>query len=352
MAIKITGTGCYIPENITSNQNFLQHEFFQADGTPFSIANESIIEKFQSITGIVERKYAKNHHNTSDLATFAAERAIDDAGIDPEQLDYIIVGHNFGDVSYGHTQADILPALASRVKHKLGIQNPNCVAYDLIFGCPGWLEGVIQAQAFIKSGIAKRCLVIGAETLSRVVDNNDRDSMIFADGAGATIIEDTDEDGGLLSHRTASYTIDETYYIYAGGSYCKPTKNKTQYIKMEGRKVYEFALSHVPQAMKDCFDASGFQIDGLKKVFIHQANEKMDEAILKRFYRLYSAQMPEDVLPMNIKTYGNSSVATVPTLFDLVRKNQLKNHKLNKGDVVIFASVGAGMNINAVTYQL
>ena len=352
MAIKITGTGCYIPENITSNQNFLQHEFYQADGTPFSIANESIIEKFQSITGIVERKYAKNHHNTSDLATFAAERAIDDAGIDPEQLDYIIVGHNFGDVSHGHTQPDMLPALAARVKHKLGIQNPNCVAYDLIFGCPGWLEGVIQAQAFIKSGIAKRCLVIGAETLSRVVDHNDRDSMIFADGAGATIIEDKDEVGGLLSHRTATYTIDETYYIYSGGSYCKPTTNNTQYIKMEGRKVYEFALSHVPQAMKDCFDTSGFQIDDLKKVFIHQANEKMDEAILKRFYRLYTTQMPEDVLPMNIKTYGNSSVATVPTLFDLVRKNQLKNHKLNKGDVVMFASVGAGMNINAVTYQI
>ena len=352
MAIKITGTGCYIPENITSNQNFLQHEFYQADGTPFSIANESIIEKFQSITGIIERKYAKSHHNTSDLATFAAERAIDDAGIDPEQLDYIIVGHNFGDVSHGHTQPDMLPALAARVKHKLGIQNPNCVAYDLIFGCPGWLEGVIQAQAFIKSGIAKRCLVIGAETLSRVVDHNDRDSMIFADGAGATIIEDKDEDGGLLSHRTATYTIDETYYIYSGGSYCKPTTNNTQYIKMKGRKVYEFALSHVPQAMKDCFDTSGFQIDDLKKVFIHQAIEKMDEAILKRFYRLYTTQMPEDVLPMNIKTYGNSSVATVPTLFDLVRKNQLKNHKLNKGDVVMFASVGAGMNINAVTYQI
>ena len=352
MAIKITGTGCYIPENVTSNRDFLKHEFFQADGSPFTTENEAIIEKFQSITGIVERKYAKNHHNTSDLATFAAERAIDDAGIEPEQLDYIIVGHNFGDVSHGHTQPDMLPALAARVKHKLGIQNPNCVAYDLIFGCPGWLEGVIQAQAFIKSGIAKRCLVIGAETLSRVVDHNDRDSMIFADGAGATIIEDKDEDGGLLSHRTATFTIDETYYIYSGGSYCKPTTNNTQYIKMEGRKVYEFALSHVPQAMKDCFDTSGFQIDDLKKVFIHQANEKMDEAILKRFYRLYTTQMPEDVLPMNIKTYGNSSVATVPTLFDLVRKNQLKNHKLNKGDVVMFASVGAGMNINAITYQL
>lgn len=352
MAIKITGTGCYIPENVTSNRDFLKHEFFQADGTPFTTENEAIIEKFQSITGISERKYAKNHHNASDLATFAAERAIDDANIDPEQLDYIIVGHNFGDVAHGHNQSDMLPALAARVKHQLGIQNPSCVAYDLIFGCPGWVEGVIQAQAFIKAGMAKRCLVIGSETLSRVVDHNDRDSMIFADGAGATIIEEIKGDGGLLSHNTATYTTDETYYIYAGGSYCNPKNDNTQYIKMEGRKVYEFALSHVPQAMKDCFDASGHQIEDLKKVFIHQANEKMDEAILKRFYRLYRTQMPEDVLPMNIQTYGNSSVATVPTLLDLVRKGQLKDHKLNKGDVILFASVGAGMNINAITYQL
>ena len=350
MAIKITGTGCYIPDNITSNLDFLQHEFFQADGSPFTTENKAIIDKFQSITGISERKYAKNNHNASDLATFAAERAIDDANIDPEQLDYIIVGHNFGNVAHGHNQSDMLPALAARVKHQLGIQNPSCVAYDLIFGCPGWVEGVIQAQAFIKAGMAKRCLVIGAETLSRVVDHKDRDSMIFADGAGATIIEEKKEDGGVLSHKTATYTIDETYYIYAGGSYYNPKNDKTQYIKMEGRKVYEFALSHVPQAMKDCFDASGQQIEDLKKVFIHQANEKMDEAILKRFYRLYRTQMPDDVLPMNIQTYGNSSVATVPTLLDLVRKGQLKDHKLNKGDVILFASVGAGMNVNAITY--
>ena len=352
MAIKITGTGCYIPENVTLNREFLEHEFFQADGSPFKIANQAIIEKFQSITGISERKYAKNHHNTSELATFAAERAIEDSGIDPEQLDYIIVGHNFGDVGYGQNQSDMLPALAARVKHQLGIQNPSCVAYDLIFGCPGWVEGVIQAQAFIKAGMAKRCLVIGAETLSRVVDHNDRDSMIFADGAGATIIEEKEGDGGLLSHNSATYTTNETYYIFSGNSYGNPKNDNTKYIKMEGRKVYEFALSYVPQAMKDCFDASGHQIDDLKKVFIHQANEKMDEAILKRFYRLQRTEMPQGVLPMNIRTYGNSSVATVPTLFDLVRKGQLKDHKLNKGDVVLFASVGAGMNINAITYKL
>jgi len=352
MGVKITGTGCYIPENITANRDFLQHAFYQSDGTPFSIDNQSIIEKFQSITGIEERKYAKDHNMASDLATFAAERAIEDANIDPEEIDYIIIGHNFGDVAHGQSHSDMLPALAARVKHKLGIKNPSCVAYDLIFGCPGWVEGMIQAQAFIKAGMAKCCLVIGAETLSRVLDQNDRDSMIFADGAGATIVEKSEEIGGIMSHNSATYTTDETYFIYAGNSNCNPKNNDKQYIKMHGRKVYEFALNHVPQAMKDCFDASGHAIEDLKKVFIHQANEKMDEAILKRFYRLYRSPAPPNVLPMNIQTYGNSSVATVPTLYDLVLKNQFEGHALQEDDVILFASVGAGMNINAITYQL
>ena len=351
MNTKIIGTGSYIPEQITTNADFLNHHFHNADGSAFEVDNNVIIEKFKSITGIEERRYAKDHHTASDLAFFAAERALEDAKIDAETLDYIIVGHNFGDVRFGQLQSDMLPALAARVKQSLGIKNPNCVAYDVIFGCPGWVEGVIQAQAFIKSGMARRCLVIGAETLSRVVDSKDRDSMIFADGAGATVVAQSDKAGGILSHKSATYTQDETYYIYAGQSYLQNGEG-SQFIKMHGRKVYEFALSHVPQAMKDCLDASGKSIKDLKKIFIHQANEKMDEAIVKRFYRLYRESVPQDVLPMSIQKLGNSSVATVPTLYDMVRKGEYPDHSLESGDVVIFASVGAGMNINAITYQL
>ena len=99
----------------------------------------------------------------------AAEKAIKDAGVDPESLDYIILAHNFGDVKYGSKQSDSLPSLASRVKYNLGINNSDCVCYDLIFGCPGWIEGVIQAEAFIKAGIAKKCLVIGTEAPHKFV---------------------------------------------------------------------------------------------------------------------------------------------------------------------------------------
>jgi 3-oxoacyl-[acyl-carrier-protein] synthase-3 len=121
---------------------------------------------------------------------------------------------------------------------------------------------------------------------------------------------------------------------------------------MYGRKVYEFALNKVPLAIQSCLEASGESIDSVSKIFIHQANLKMDEAIIKRFYRLYKKPTPEGILPMNIQEFGNSSVATIPTLFDLVSKQNYAGHSIKKGDLIIFASVGAGMNINAITYRV
>ncbi len=351
MNIRITGSGSYIPDAIEKNEDFHQHTFLNTDGSKINHPNEVIVEKFKAITGIVERRYADNHLVASDIGAIAAEKAINDANIDPEELDYIIVAHNFGDVKHNTIQSDILPCLAARVKHNLRIKNPRCVAYDILYGCPGWVEGVIQAQAFIKAGMAKKCLVIGAETLSRVVDKHDRDSMIFSDGAGATVIEATDDEGGILAHESVSFTYDEAYYLFFGNSNNQELCRDTRYIKMDGRKIYEFALTQVPAAMKSCLDLSGVDISDVKKVLIHQANEKMDEAIIKRFFRLYKTKAPEDIMPMSIHKLGNSSVATVPTLYDLIKNNKLDDHTLNKGDVIIFASVGAGMHINAFVYK-
>ncbi len=123
------------------------------------------------------------------------------------------------------------------------------------------------------------------------------------------------------------------------------------YMKMNGRKIYEFALSNVPKAMKIALDKSGTNISSIKKILIHQANEKMDEAIVKRFYKLHNKEMPKDIMPMSINKLGNSSVATIPTLLDLILKGDLEDHKIDKGDTVIFASVGGGMNINAIVYR-
>jgi 3-oxoacyl-[acyl-carrier-protein] synthase-3 len=351
MKIQITGIGSYIPERIISNTDFGNHVFLNEDGSAFGYPNDIVINKFKGITGIEERRYADDHLTSSDMAFFASQKAIENAGIDPETIDYIIFAHNFGDVKCGTSQSDMVPSLATRVKNKLQIKNPKCVAYDILFGCPGWIEGVLQANAFIKSGMAKRCLVIGSETLSRVVDAHDRDSMIYSDGAGASIIEASASETGMLSYESATYAMDEANYLFFGKSYNPELDPDTRYIKMHGRKIYEFALSTVPAAMKSCLEKSGIEIDDVKKILIHQANEKMDEAIIHRFYKLFGKTPPAGIMPMSIHKLGNSSVATVPTLFDLMVRGQIKDQELNKGDVVIFASVGAGMNVNAFVYR-
>lgn len=351
MNSKITGTGSFIPSKIEANKDFGEHQFHDRGGSIFEEDNQTIIKKFKAITGIAERRYISGELNTSDIAFFAAEKAIEDSKTDRETLDYIIVAHNFGDVKSGTIQSDMVPSIAARVKQKLKIRNPKCVAYDVVFGCPGWVEGSIQAHAFLKSGMAKKCLVVGAETLSRVVDKHDRDSMIYSDGAGATIWEAVNDEGGILAHESASHSLQEANYIFFGHSYKKDLPENTRYIKMHGRKIYNFALTNVPLAMKSCLDKSGVPIEEVKKIFIHQANLKMDEAIVERFYALYDKSPPEKIMPMTIETLGNSSVATIPTLYDLFLKGNFKDKSLEKGDVIIFASVGAGMNINTIVYR-
>lgn len=354
MSIIISGTGSYLPEKVVDESEFMGHEFFDLDKTKISQNNEKIISKFKSITGIEQRRYALDNQQSSDLGTIAAERAINDSGVDPETISGIIVAQNYGDVKLGSKQSDSVPSIASRIKYNLRIKNPNCVAFDIMFGCPGWLEGMIIANQFLQNTVGKKYLIVGTETLSRVTDPHDRDSMIYADGAGATVLESVEGgDSGILSLAHQTHTYQEAHYLFFGESNKEGFEPDTRYIKMYGRKIYEFALINVPAAMKECFDKTGLDIRELKKIFIHQANDKMDEAIVERFYKLYGIeQKPEGVMPMTIHYLGNSSVATIPTLFDLVRKGEYEGQEVQKGDIVLFASVGAGMNINAMTYRI
>jgi len=352
----ITGTGSFIPPIVKANKDFAVHNFYGEDHILIKTDPQVVVEKFKQITGIEERRYATEDMNASGMAVIAAKIALEDAACDPETIDQIIVAHNFGNVVKHTIQTDVLPALASRVKHALQIKNPSCIPYDILFGCPGWIQGVIQADSYFKAGVAKKCLVIGTETLSRVLDEYDRDSMIFSDGAGACILEAKDAattQSGILSTAVLAHCMDEVDYLFFGRSYHPEADPGVRYIKMKGRKVFEYALKHVPMAMKQCLDKAGVDIKDLKKVFLHQANEKMDESIIKAMYKLYGINdIPGAIMPMSIHKLGNSSVATVPTLFDMVRKNQMDEHSLKPGDLVLFASVGAGMNINAFCYRM
>jgi 3-oxoacyl-[acyl-carrier-protein] synthase-3 len=253
---KIKGTGSYIPENIVENKDFLQHVFYDQKQQIISGEIQEVINKFKKITNIEERRYADDSMVTSDLAFIAAEQAIRSADIDRETIDGIIVAHNFGDVKKDNRQSDLVPSIASRVKYKLGINNPKTAAFDLIFGCPGWLQGVIQANYQIKAGYAKRIMVIGAEMLSRVSDPHDRDSMIYSDGAGATILEavESDEPTGILSLAVRTDAINEAQLLGMKGSNSPHHAKHEIYLKMEGRKLYEYALNNVPSLVKECID--------------------------------------------------------------------------------------------------
>lgn len=349
----ITGSGCYIPKLIVKNEDFLDNSFYNEKGELIDVESKEIIEKFQEITGIKARRYLQETQDCSTIASIAGKNAVENAGIDPEEIDMIIVAQNFGDVFKGSNQSDNVPSIASRVKHSLGIKNEFCVPYDIIFGCPGWVQGMIQAHMFMQLGEAKKCLVIGAEALSRVVDPHDRDTMIFADGAGAVIVESKEETEkrGVLSHATISHTMDEKDYLYLGESY-KKAKSDTRFIKMNGHRIYSYALTHVPKAMKHCMDKIGLPLTSIDKILIHQANEKMDEAILKRLYRAFGMkEIPDNIMPMTVDELGNSSVATVPTLYDLIMRGELPKHEIIEGNHLLFASVGAGMNINCIAYK-
>ena len=348
----IVGAGSCIPDARITNEAFDQSEFYEK-GIRVTKNNQEIIHKFREITGITERRYATPGQKASDLAHIAAENAIHNAGLDRETIDYIIVAHNFGDVAHETNRVNLVPSLASRVKALLGIKNPDCVAYDLAFGCPGWLEGLIQANYYIRSGDAGRCLVIGTETLSRIIDPHDRDSMIFSDGSGAVIVEATHNTGrGILSHKSQTYTEQHVNLLNMEPS-CSPLLNHGNlYLKMNGRKVYEFALHYVPVVIKEALDKAGMDLRSIDKVLIHQANHKMDLAILERLFKLYGeTDIPEYIMPMTISWLGNSSVATIPTLIDLILEGKIENQSLCEGQKILMASVGAGMNINALIYQ-
>jgi 3-oxoacyl-[acyl-carrier-protein] synthase-3 len=350
----ITGTGSYIPKRIIPNESFMLNDFYDVKGNRIETPNAEIIEKFKSISGIDERRYTEDNVVASDIGSYAAEDAIESSHSNRETFDYIIFAHNFGDITNGSNRSDMVPSLAARVKHYLKIENPHTVAYDLIFGCPGWLQGMITADYLIKSGDARKIMVIGAETLSRIIDPHDRDSMLYADGAGATIVEAVEgpDPVGIITHEARSDTRQHAQLMWMGPSNRPDSTGNNKYIKMNGHRLYEYAITYVPQLVKDIIDKAAVVPTLIKKILIHQANAKLDQEIINRLFKLFGiGQPPPDIMPMTISFLGNSSVATIPMLVDFLWKGKLNGHILRSGEYAVFASVGAGMNINAIVYK-
>ena len=350
---RIIATGSHLPSEVVTNDYFLHNSFYDAKGNRIPKTNEAIVAKLASISGIEERRYAATQYNTSDLAYFAAHNALSSYGIDGESLDYIIVGHNFGDVLARNKQTDMVPNLAAKVKQKLGIKNPYCIAYDVVFGCPSWVQAMIQANYFLRSGDAKRALVIGADVLSRVLDPHDMDSMLFSDGAGAVLLErtDTENPSGFLAHAAMSDCLAGVGFLGMGDTYGEE-KDENLYVKMNGNSVFRYALEKVPQAISDCLKKANVPLSKVSKVLIHQANEKMIRILVNKLYKINGYDsFPEDVFPLTVGKLGNSCAATIPTLLDMIMRGKMEDHKIEQGDIVVLASVGAGMHINCIVYQ-
>ena len=348
----ITGSGSFVPERVIDGSYFKGAEFYDDNQQKIEKPNDEVIQKFVEITEIENRRYADPADLNSDIATKAAAEALKDAGIDGETLDYIISATNFGDVDENGQQS-FMPSLSAMVKHNLGIENPRCVNYDMIFGCPGWVEALILADVLIKSGRASNILVVGSDTLSRVTDPYDRNRMIFADGAGAVVVSATDDEHvGIIADNTLCFNGEEICYLENSHTMNPNADQTKKYIRMRGRKIYEFALKNVPQAIKDTIDKAGIGIGDISKILIHQANAKMDYAMISRLYKLYDVKdYDHSISPMTIQNFGNTSVATIPTMFDLIRKGKMEGQHFADGSYIVFTSVGAGMNINAVVYR-
>ncbi|XCI74794.1 MAG: 3-oxoacyl-ACP synthase III family protein [Flavobacteriales bacterium] len=353
----IQATGHYLPKRIIKNSYFLNHNFYDNKGLKINKSNQEIIQKFQEITEIEERRYVSDDLSSSDIATIASQRALSESQIDKEQLDYIIAAHNYGNIHPISHQSDMMPAIAARVKNKLGIKNNHCRPYDMIFGCPGWIEGLILADQLLKGGHAQHILITGSDTLSKMVDPYDRNAMIFSDGAGAAILSavETNQDIGILHYDSQSDNGEELHYLFNGLSLNTNYTESMVNISMNGRRIYEYALTVVPLMLKKLLDKTQLQLKDIKKILIHQANAKMDHAILKRFLTYYEHPNDEktcaDLMPMSIQKLGNSSVATVPTLLDRILKGKMPPHELKSGDTILMASLGAGMNTNAMIYR-
>ncbi|MCA0447394.1 MAG: ketoacyl-ACP synthase III [Bacteroidetes bacterium] len=351
----IAGSGSFIPKGSISNQHFSPSHFYDRSKKRIQSQNELVISKFAKITGINERRWIESGHVTSDLGFFAAVDALEKSGKNKESIDLIICAQNFGDIQEGTNRGDLIPSVASRIKAKLGIVNPYCIAYDINFGCPAWILGLIQAKNWLDSENGKLALVIGVETLSRVSDPYDRDSMIFSDGAGAVILERLEGKSGvgILASLTRTDSFEHNLLLKMGPSYNPDHDQQNLYVKMDGPKLYEYALDNVPTAIYQTIKKAGLTLSDIKMLLIHQANTKMLEAITARLFKLDGQETyPDGFLPLIISWLGNNAVASVPTLYDLINRGKLEGYEFNPGDTIVFAAVGSGMSISAMVYKV
>lgn len=312
---RIIGTGSYAPEKVLTNQDFEKY---------LDTTDEWIVAR----TGIRERHIAADGENTSDLCVKAANNALEMAGVKAEEIDLIIVATITGDHPW--------PATACIVQNRLGAK--QCGAYDLSAACSGFIFALSNAVAQIESGAIKRALVIGAETLSRIVDYNDRNTcLLFGDAAGAVVLEAQEGERGVLSSHLHS---DGSYFELLGqpafGSAITPTeeivRDRGYFLKMQGNEVFKVAVKMLAEVAQEALDANDMSIDDLDLLIPHQANIRILDATAKRM------KLPTEKVYINVDRFGNTSAATIPLALDEANRAG----KLKENDIIVLNAFGGG----------
>lgn len=312
MRAKIIGTGSYLPKNIATN-DFL------------STIVDTNDEWITSRTGIKSRHLVSEDETTASMAYEAAKKALADAKLKPEDVELIIVATCTADT--------LVPSTACDVQGRLGAV--NAVAFDLNAACSGFIFALNTADAYFQSGMYKNALIIGVETLSRIVDWADRSvCVLFADGAGAAVVT-ADETGVIAA--TMGSDGDRCHAIYVKSRenhnpFC-PEEKPTDHLFMDGAAVFKFATKTVPKSIKDTLEKAGLTPEQVDCFLLHQANMRINQSIAK------TLKVSMDKIPANMDHCGNTSGASVPLLLDEVNKKGL----LKSGDTIVMAGFGAGL---------
>ncbi|MCL6610884.1 MAG: ketoacyl-ACP synthase III [Peptococcaceae bacterium] len=312
----ILGMGSYVPERVLTNRELEKM---------VNTTDQWIVER----SGIRERRMAAPEQATSDLALEAARKALEDAKTGPEEIDLIITATN--------TPDSLFPAVACIVQDRLGARRAG--AFDLLAGCTGFIYALSVAAQFITSGMYRRVLVIGAETLTRIVDWEDRNTcVLFGDGAGAAVVGPVPEGYGLIHTRLGSDGAGgPLLHMPAGGSRMPASRetveDRLHFVRMNGREVFKFAVRACGDGSLEALEEAGLSVEDVDFLIPHQANIRIIEAAAKRL------NMPMDRVLVNVDRFGNTSTASIPmALEEAVSLNKIKD-----GDNIVMTGFGAGL---------
>lgn len=322
---KLAGYGKAVPEKVITNNELAAR---------IDTSDDWITER----TGIKERHVVSEGEHCSDLATNAAQKAMEKAGVTADELDLIIVATSSPDY--------LMPPVSSQVQHNLGANNAG--AFVMVVGCTGFVYALVTADQFIRSGRYRNIVVVGVEVISRNVDWNDRNTcVLFGDGAAAVVLQRTESETGMISHHLGSDGSGFEHIIQVAGGTRNPVTHQSvdqglQYLKMNGREVFKFASGKMGQALKIVLDEAGYTPEDIDLFIPHQANARIIEFAAKQ------AGLPAEKVFVNVNKYGNTSAASVP----IAITEAFEQGRLKEGDLLALVAFGSGLTWGSCLFRV